>query len=228
VLPIDGGTLERRTFAAQRGFRVASTVQSFQAWALLALLLPLGSAAALVVHILTGLSLYAGIAILGGFGGAGFAFWWRQLVPPARRELGLRIKAAAGVGFVATLAYDFSRFALDSVWAAPINPFEAWPVFGELLTAAPRGSWLALAVGATYHLVNGVGLGVAYALVVKRPGPISGVLWGLGLELVMALLYPSWLRIRALEEFLTISIFGHVIYGFTLGMLGRRRVGEWA
>jgi hypothetical protein len=76
--------------------------------------------------------------------------------------------------------------------------------------------------------VNGVGLGVAYALVVKRPGPISGVLWGLGLELVMALLYPSWLRIRALEEFLTISIFGHVVYGFTLGMLGRRRIGEWA
>jgi hypothetical protein len=34
----------------------------------------------------------------------------------------------------------------------------------------------------------------------------------------MALLYPSWLRIIALGEFLEVSAIGHVVYGTVLGL----------
>jgi hypothetical protein len=88
---------------------------------------------------------------------------------------------------------------------------------------SPSGTFL---VGALYHLSNGTFFGVAYTLVVRRPSWWSGALWGIALELTMALLYPSWLRIQMLGEFLEVSALGHVVYGSVLGTVAARRLGR--
>ena len=80
----------------------------------------------------------------------------------------------------------------------------------------------AFAVGAMYHVSNGIGLGVAYRLLVPRPTWKNGILWAFGLELAMALLFPRWLRMTALAEFFTVSVVGHAVYGVVLAWACRR------
>jgi hypothetical protein len=185
----------------------------------LLVLLPLATGAGLVIHIVTGFSLLAAAGALALVGLTGFAVYWRHLTPPARRLLARRIAYGLVAAAAATAGYDLSRLVISATVTTSVDPFVAWPLFGELLTGAPRTSPLAAGVGFAYHLVNGLGFGLAYVLVFRRPGPVSGTLWGLGLELAMALLYPSWLRIEALREFLTMSVVGHVAYGATLGLV---------
>ena len=186
-----------------------------------ALLLPFATGLALVLHILLGTSLFPVVGASVAFGSAGFAYNCRQLTPSARRRLAHRVRAAALAALVATVAYDVSRLALSATLIPSVDPFAAWPIFGELVVGASRGVALRTTVGMALHIVNGVGFGVAYAMVMPRPGVTTGILWGLGLEFAMALLYPSWLRIEALGEFLTLSVLGHVAYGATLGVVTR-------
>jgi len=75
-----------------------------------------------------------------------------------------------------------------------------------------------------YHVCNGTFFGVAYTLVFRRPTWWTGALWGIGLELCMATLYPSWLRIVMLREFLEVSAIGHVVYGSVLGLVAAKGV----
>jgi hypothetical protein len=50
----------------------------------------------------------------------------------------------------------------------------------------------------------------------------EGILWALGLELAMVAVYPGWLHIGALlEEFVAVSLIGHLAYGSVLGSLSR-------
>jgi hypothetical protein len=60
--------------------------------------------------------------------------------------------------------------------------------------------------------------------VFRRPSWWTGALWGIALELCMATLYPSWLRIQMLSEFLEVSAVGHVVYGSVLGLVAARGV----
>jgi hypothetical protein len=175
---------------------------------------------------LTTVSLLLAAAALVILGGIGFALYWASLLPVVRAALARRLAYAAWIGLAATVCYDVTRIVVDRVLQSPINPFEALPLYGQLLTGAPADSGLARAVGVLYHGANGVGFGMAFVMIVGRPGPLSGLAWGLGLELAMALLYPSWLRIQALEEFLTISVVGHAAYGLSLGILARSFLGR--
>ena len=91
---------------------------------------------------------------------------------------------------------------------------------------------LALAAGVAFHVLNGLSFGLAYLLVFgrlalrsRRLALASGVGWGLFLEAFQVTLYPGWLSIAAYREFVTISALGHVVYGATLGLLGRRVLG---
>ena len=68
--------------------------------------------------------------------------------------------------------------------------------------------------------------GSAGSVVVKRPHPVTGVLWALGLEAAMALLYPSFLIIKQYGEFLTMSVLGHVCYGLVIGAWARHRLAD--
>jgi len=122
----------------------------------------------------------------------------------------------------ATAAYDLTRLALVAVLGMDLRPFEAVPLFGQLLTGAPAHSPVAVAVGVAYHLSNGVGFGVAFAMVAGRRGIGAGVAWALVLEAIMLTLYPGWLDIRSIREFASVSMLGHVAYGGVLGWMARR------
>jgi hypothetical protein len=179
-------------------------------------MLPAAGGLALIIHILSGASLlaaYAGVAVVG------VIVWVVVLNGPgsARSDLIRRVVIGAAAGFLATIAYDSARYALVAVLSWSVNPFRAWPLFGEALLGADSSAAARFALGAAYHVMNGIGFGVTFALIVRRPTWWLGVLWGLTLELAMALLYPRWMRIAQLHEFLSMSMLGHVVYGATLG-----------
>jgi hypothetical protein len=138
----------------------------------------------------------------------------------------IRRLAAFGAiaGFAALIGYDGSRWAVSHLEALTYNPFEAIRVFGLLLTGAPVATRGVFAAGFAYHVLNGAAFGMAYALFFARRqsklsrAVVTGVLWGVGLELFQVSIYPGWLDIRAYNEFLTVSFIGHVVYGFLLGI----------
>ena len=65
-------------------------------------------------------------------------------------------------------------------------------------------------------MANGLGFALAYDLVLGYRGWWAGVAWALVLEALMASLYRGWLGLRALEEFLAVSVVGHLVYGTIL------------
>ena len=177
----------------------------------------LPSGAALVVYFLSGLSL--GLALLStSVAIAALAvIVTRRLPAPARRDAGRRVVVGLIVGVAATAAYDASRFALVAVLDLEADPWEALPLFGQLLTGRDAGSVIARAAGFAFHCVNGLGFAVAYTILLGRRGLWYGVGWALLLEVATLTFYPGWLDIRAIEEFATVSMVGHVCYGLTLG-----------
>jgi hypothetical protein len=189
--------------------------------------LPMAGGAGLVVHILTDVSLPLAIGVLALLGAAVFGLLVSRMTVVARRAL--RRRAAVGLlaGLVATLAYDAARYGVVALFDMSFQPFHVFTVFGELFIGVDHPGWLIFAVGLLYHLSNGTFFGVAYTLVLRRPSWWTGALWGIGLEASMAMLYPAWLRIQMLREFLEISALGHVVYGVTLGLValaGVRRI----
>ena len=46
------------------------------------------------------------------------------------------------------------------------------------------------------------------------------------LELLMVSVYPGWLDMRALDEFLQVSVLGHIVYGAVLGYSARWLLAE--
>jgi hypothetical protein len=191
---------------------------------LLLVLLPVAGGAGLVAHVLVDVSLPLAFAAIAGAGGLLATVAWRRLSPPARRLLGARLRAGLVGGALGVLAYDAARYGLVALLQLSFQPFHVFEVFGRLFLGDAVSPTTATAAGFAYHVSNGLCFGIAYAVLVRRPGVITGMLWGIALELAMALLYPSWLRIEALSEFLTVSAFGHVIYGGVLGWVVRRRL----
>jgi hypothetical protein len=190
------------------------------------LLLPLAGGVGLVMHVLVDVSLPLAMAVLAALGASGW--WWlhRRMTPAAAQRLRRRALAGLRIGVLATVAYDVVRYGIVAVFSLSFEPFHVIPIFGHLFIGANAPESLAWIVGFAYHLSNGIGFGIAYVLLFRRPHPVTGMLWGLGLELAMATLYPAWLRITAMQEFLTVSMIGHVTYGFVLGMLARREVAR--
>ncbi len=186
--------------------------------------LPLAGGAGLVVHILAGASLPLAIATLAAGGGLAWALVLARLTAVARRSV--RRRAALGMlaGLIGTLAYDLVRYATVAVFSMSFRPFHVFGLFGEAFIGSGHSRSLTFVVGALYHLSNGIFFGLAYTLVFRRPAWWTGALWGIGLELTMATLYPSWLRIQAWGEFLQVSAIGHVVYGSVLGLVAARGV----
>ena len=132
------------------------------------------------------------------------------------------------VGLAATIVYDITKTILSRLDPSPFNPFHAIDVFGMLLVGSNADPALVTAAGTAFHLVNGTSFGVAYLFlfardgaITRRRGLLSGVVWGLFLEMFQLTLYPGWLDIRLYQEFATISALSHIVYGATLGLAGR-------
>lgn len=156
--------------------------------------------------------------------GTAAALVWRRLAPSQRASVRKTAGVGIGVGIVSTLAYDTSKWALVQMGGFGESPFGALPKFGALLlgTAGSEvGNWI---VGAAFHAINGITFAIAFLLLVPRPTPLRGVAFALVLEAVQVAFYPGWLNPQSIAEFTSISAFGHVVYGLSLGGLGRLAV----
>jgi hypothetical protein len=142
--------------------------------------------------------------------------------PAARADVVRRVQLGLSAGLVATLAYDVVRYTVVAGAGLSLDPFHAWRLFGAALLGTYASPSAQLAVGTAYHLANGVGFGIAFTLVVRRPNLVLGLAWGLTLEFAMVWLYPTWMRISQLQEFVTMSVLGHLAYGATLALAAGR------
>lgn len=191
-------------------------------------ILGFGTSLALVAYILSGISLghtlalvVAGAAVLG-------RYVWTHSSPSQKLAASRGLKAGAVAGVTALAAYDSSRWALVELLSFTFRPFEAFGAFGRGLWGARASGWWVEATGFGLHVTNGIGFAVGYTLLAGRRGPLAGVVFALGLEAAMVALYPSWLRIGAIDEFLQVSMLGHVAYGATLGWVARWLLGRWS
>jgi hypothetical protein len=183
------------------------------------------SGAALVAHILSGISLRLTLAFTALLLIAAVA----SVLYRAKHEHRAKIRrlAAAGAlaGVVATAAYDGTKFVLSRGTISAYNPFEVIRAFG-LLLAGPTSPGLILVAGASFHLLNGICFGVAYCFLFRRRGLLSGIAWGLFLELFQLTLYPGWLDIRSYREFVQVSVGSHLVYGALLSVISRALLPE--
>lgn len=177
----------------------------------------LSTGAALLVYVISGVSLLAAAGLVMVAAAVLGAVIWRRADPRGQMEMGRLLRAGALAGFLATAAYDLSRFFLIEVTGIAFWPFDIFNVFGQALVGAGySGTWVRLA-GLLYHFANGIGFALAYTIVLGRRGVWAGVAWAMVLELLMVTIYPGWLGMEALNEFLQVSVLGHVVYGVVLG-----------
>lgn len=178
----------------------------------------LSTGAALLVYIVSGISLLAAAGLVLVLAALIGALLWRRVDGQGRAALRTLLWVGVVAGFLATSAYDLSRFFLIEVTGIAFWPFDIFNVFGQALVGAGySGPWVRLA-GLLYHFANGIGFALAYTIVAGRRGAWAGILWALVLELMMVTVYPGWLDMRALDEFLQISVLGHLVYGAVLGL----------
>lgn len=181
----------------------------------------LGTGAALVVYALSGVSLLAAAGLALTVALVAGAMVWQRASPRSQREMRLCLQAGLMAGLLATSAYDLSRLFLIEVTGIAFWPFDIFNIFGQALFGTGyNGAWVRLA-GLLYHFTNGIGFALAYTILAGRRGVWAGVIWALVLELLMVSIYPGWLGLEALNEFVQVSVVGHLVYGAVLGYSAR-------
>ena len=138
-----------------------------------------------------------------------------------------RAAILAGVlgGALGTVAYDLVRipfvYLLGLQLLAPIDSY------GVLLTGASTSSGLTMFAGWMYHFTNGIGFGIAYAVMASRRSWGWGIAWALFLESV-AVFSPFAARYGLVTDgaiaWLPIALaYGaHLPYGSIVGVFGQR------
>jgi hypothetical protein len=146
------------------------------------------------------------------------------LVWAHRRDAELRERVVAGLwaGSLATLFYDLVRVPIS---ASGVPVFKAISYFGTLLLGQTSPTFASELAGWSYHLCNGIGFGLMYAVLVARPRLWSAVAWGVSLEVAMLVTpYAEVFGYRLSPGFLAITLGAHVVYGAALW--GSLRVWE--
>lgn len=152
---------------------------------------------------------------------AAFVWWARR---SGREELFDRVRAGLWAGALATLAYDVVRVPV-AVSGVPV--FKAISYFGTVMLGQSAPTLASEVAGWGYHLSNGIGFGLMYAVLVVRPRWWTATLWGLGLELCMLLTpYAEVFGYKISNQFLGITIGAHVVYGLVLWGCLRYWLGE--
>ncbi len=186
-------------------------------------LVAMASGIALVITILAKTSLALMLICLGAFAGFTAAFKLSRSRDRERQFIKHKFKVGLYSGFLATLAYDLSRFLLVKLGNMNLWPFETFLIFGQLIIGENVPKTAAYVVGTAYHFLNGVMFSVAYCFVLGGRSWQYGILWALFLEAAMFTLYPGWLDLEAvMKEFTIVSMIGHITYGVVLGFLSRR------
>jgi hypothetical protein len=179
------------------------------------------SGIALLAHILAGISLRFALALTLGLLTLTLLLLWQRTSTEERSPMMRRTIVGLVSGLLATASYDSAKFALSQWDPSPYNPFEAIHLFGLLLAGSSASNLVVNAAGTLFHLVNGISFGLAFCLLVERPGLLSGIGWGLFLAVLQITLYPGWTPMNFYQEFATISAISHVLYGIVLGYASR-------
>jgi len=187
--------------------------------------LALASGAALVVHIVGGVSLRLMLALAMSVVVLAATFVWRRATVRQRRWLARRVTVGAASGGLGVVVYDITKTVLSQLDAWRYNPFEAVRVFGVLIAGPHASLRTVYAAGVAYHVLNGISFGVVFCLLWGERGILAGMIWGLFLECFQLTLFPGWLDIRAIGEFQRISVLSHLAYGATLGACCRYALG---
>ena len=172
---------------------------------------------ALVFHAALGTLLVLAIILFS----TGLLFRLRTLDTEGRHALTRQIKAGLAAGVAATSAYDLGRMALVAAAHLQYDPFKTFPLFGWLMLGtgvSARAAWFA---GTLYHVINGLSFSVAYCLLLGGRGWLWGVAFALALEAAMMAVYPQWLTLKPLQDFLIGSLSGHILFGSTLGIVSQ-------
>jgi hypothetical protein len=190
---------------------------------LLLSLLPLSSGGAVLVAILLdGDSLVWPTLLLVAGTATTAVVLARRLPAGGRRAFSRRVRLGLLAGLAATAAYDAVRYLAVALTSWSVRPFQVFALFGQLLVARDAPAGVQYLAGTAFHLLNGLGFAVGYAMVVRRPGVVSAVAWALVLEAFTIALYPPWLGLTAMSEFVSVSLLGHLAYGATLGLVTTR------
>jgi len=184
----------------------------------------LASGASLLVYVFAGISLAAALALAAVFVTLAGVFTWRKSSLEKREQILIRIRVGLVAGFFGTVAYDSSRFLLIKITGIHFWPFDIFNIFGRaILGSSAQGFWVT-PVGVGFHFLNGITFAISYTILLGKRGALYGVLWALGLETLMVATYPRWLNITFMNEFISVSIFGHLVYGVVVGYLARRLI----
>jgi hypothetical protein len=183
------------------------------------------SGAALVASIITEISLALTLALLATAAVLTVALKWSLTEPRDRPLVKAQLMTGIAAGIAATATYDLTRLLLTELGQLDFYPFETFKIFGQLILGESAPKALTFAVGTTYHLLNGVAFAVSYCFLLGGRNWKYGILWALGLEAAMLAIYPGWLDLEAvMQEFVTVSVLGHVAYGTTLGVVSQERL----
>jgi len=190
---------------------------------LLLSLLPLSTGGAVLVAILLDSDslVWPTLVLVAGTGTTAVVLT-RRLPAGVRRALSRRVRLGLLAGLAATAAYDAVRYLAVAVTSWSVRPFQVFALFEQLLVGRDAPAGVQYLAGTGFHLLNGLGFAVGYAMVVRRPGVVSAVVWALVLEAFTVALYPPWLGLTAVGEFVSVSLLGHLAYGATLGLATAR------
>lgn len=177
------------------------------------------SGVALVMHILAGISLRLALAATASILLCGVATIYIFAEPSRKRWITIRGTVGATAGLAATASYDLSKYVLSVLDPSPYNPFEALKVFGVLFVGQTASGTAIAVSGLGFHVLNGISFGVAYCFFFGSKGIWAGMAWGIFLEGFQIALYPGWLDVRWVSEFVQISALSHLVYGAVLGKI---------
>ncbi len=185
----------------------------------------LASGAALVICIFIGASLALMLFLLGTAAILTVWFKWLKTEPNRRPVLKAQLITGLISGVAATAPYDFTRLLLTQLGQLSFYPFETFNIFGQLIIGEGLPRFLTFTIGALYHLCNGVSFAISYNFLLGGKHWAYGVMCAFGLEAAMLTIYPGWLDLEAvMQEFIAVSVFGHIAYGIALGVISQRRL----
>ncbi len=199
--------------------------------------------ARVVVFLLGGTSVASLLAWVYGVGS--FRVWFLVVSVPGQLALAaialwavrrdglaeLRVLLLAGLlgGLVGTLGYDLFRVPFVLAGLRVLAPIDS---YGVLAAGAFESSqWTGL-LGWTYHVTNGIGFGLAYAMLAPRRHWGWGIVWAMVLETATIVTpFATQYALRTDEGFkllpIAIAYAAHVPYGLAIGV-AVQRPQRWA
>ena len=191
-------------------------------WVLLLGAAFLSIGATLLTYIVFSVSMGLGLIAASVIVCSAFAFASSRMDSKLQQQVVKNIKIGIGIGILATIAYDLSRLLLVTTFQIKLWPFEAFPHFGYAIAGPQISRTVAIIIGTLYHVINGVFFSVSYCVLLGTKRWFYGILWALGLEVLMFSIYPTWLNLDAvMKEFTIVSVTGHLAYGAVLGSLAK-------